>query len=381
MPSSLITGLPGAGKTLRMMQRLKREAEEQAKAAAAGQPTRPLVCIGIDGLEDGPWIVMDDGARWADAPDNSLIFVDEAWKWFGHLQDTRGKPTPPHVLALAEHRHRGIDFVWTSQAPSQIYPFARALIGEHEHVVRKFGTPMCDVYRWGELQEDVKSQAVRDRALTEQWLHPPALYNTYKSATIHTIKPKLPLRVFLVPVCFVVGLVLVYFAWQAVKSIGARQEESTAALVAPAGAVPQGGEAAAAGPASTAKGPAPAYTTAEEYFASFTPVVPGMPWTAPAYRNTPTMEPPELACMSSVDSCTCITIQQGTRWTVGDDTCRHIAVHGVWNPTKRASYGAAASKSDKPAQDREQPREEAPRVVGIRNPQPRVGEPYRPPEG
>ncbi|KFA32064.1 hypothetical protein KWG_0108740, partial [Xanthomonas vasicola pv. vasculorum NCPPB 1381] len=60
--------------------------------------------------------------------------------------------------------HRGLDFVWTTQQPNQLYPFVRGLIGAHTHVVRRFGTKMIDVFRWGELNEEIKSSAKRDLA-------------------------------------------------------------------------------------------------------------------------------------------------------------------------------------------------------------------------
>ena len=116
--------------------------------------------------------MLDDARHWNDkdaegnyiVPNGSLIFVDEAWKWFGHLHDATRQRTPRHVLELAEHRHRGLDFVWTTQQPNQLYPFVRGLIGAHSHVVRRFGTKMLDVYRWGELNEEIKSLAKRDMA-------------------------------------------------------------------------------------------------------------------------------------------------------------------------------------------------------------------------
>ncbi|WP_223903055.1 zonular occludens toxin domain-containing protein, partial [Lactobacillus laiwuensis] len=127
MPIELFTGQPGNGKTALMMERLVAE----AKAA-----NRPIFAVGIDGLDPGLATVLDDARHWNDkdaegnyiVPNGSLIFVDEAWKWFGHLHDATRQQTPRHVLELAEHRHRGLDFVWTTQQPNQLYPFVRGLI-------------------------------------------------------------------------------------------------------------------------------------------------------------------------------------------------------------------------------------------------------------
>ncbi|WP_239499611.1 zonular occludens toxin domain-containing protein, partial [Stenotrophomonas maltophilia] len=187
MPIELFTGQPGNGKTALMMERLV----EEAKAA-----NRPIFAVGIDGLDPGLATVLDDARHWNDkdaegnyiVPNGSLIFVDEAWKWFGHLHDATRQQTPRHVLELAEHRHRGLDFVWTTQQPNQLYPFVRGLIGAHSHVVRRFGTKMLDVYRWGELNEEIKSLAKRDMAQRTTRLLPSQVFGQYKSAEVHTIK-------------------------------------------------------------------------------------------------------------------------------------------------------------------------------------------------
>jgi hypothetical protein len=128
-----------------MVERLSEEAEK-------GE--RPLFAAGVDGLQPGMAAELVDPREWNAVkpgvagdcnctagppghahvvPDGSLIFVDEAWKWFGHLHDASRQATPPHVLQLAEHRHRGIDFVWTTQGPNQLYPFVRPLIADHYH--------------------------------------------------------------------------------------------------------------------------------------------------------------------------------------------------------------------------------------------------------
>src|SRR5690606_6192513 len=129
----------GHGKTSLMVEHLLKEAK--------AKDPRPLVAYGIDGLKPGLATVLKDPREWnavregetchchdtenSEAceshviPNGALIFVDEAWKWFGHLHNATRQSVPPHVLALAEHRHRGIDFVWTMQSPIQIYPFAR----------------------------------------------------------------------------------------------------------------------------------------------------------------------------------------------------------------------------------------------------------------
>ena len=218
MPIECYSGLPGHGKTSLMIERLLKEAGKKNP--------RPLWVAGVDGLKPGLANVLADPTQWNAVkpgetctchqyensepcnahvvPNGSLIFVDEAWKWFGHLQNAQRQATPGHVLQLAEHRHRGIDFVWTFQAPAQIYPFARSMVADHNHVVRRFGSKIIDVFTWAELQDDVKSNSKREIAQRKTRAIPSGVvHDAYKFAGEHTIKRKIPWKVMALPVVLV----------------------------------------------------------------------------------------------------------------------------------------------------------------------------------
>lgn len=338
MPIDLFTGQPGNGKTVQMIQRLLAEAKKAE---------RPLFACGIDGLQPGLATVLHDARHWNDkdadgayiVPDGSLVFVDEAWKWFGHLHDAGRQGTPPHVLALAEHRHRGLDFVWTAQQPNQLYPFVRGLIGSHTHVVRRYGTQFVDLYLWGELQEDVKSAGKRELAQKKTVTLDKSTFDQFKSAEVHTIKRRLPLKVLAFPAIIVAALVIAYVGYQKIKP-----DAITARL-----AGSEGQPAQAGGPASTGtNGKAPVqvqgFRTAAEYIERFTPMIPAIPWTAPAFASREVQSDPVVVCMASDagetadgyrrGSCTCMT-EQGTQYAMPDAQCRYIARRGtVYNPFK-----------------------------------------------
>jgi hypothetical protein len=333
MPIDLYTGQPGNGKTVQLMKRL-------LEAVAEGK--RPVYAAGIDGLEV-PGVEVIDAKRWNDTdmmgnhivPNGAIIFVDEAWKDFGHLQDGTRAPAPPHVLALAEHRHRGIDFVWTTQMANQIFPFARGLIGSHTHVVRRFGTQFIDLYKWGELQEDVKSQSKRDLAQRTTASLDTETFKHYKSAELHTIKRKLPWKVYALP-AIVLGVIIAgFFAYRAIQP-----DNMTRAVAGK----PADGEAVA-GNTSPGKTGEPLYTTAAEYAAAFTPRFATAPWTAPAYDGREVVAKPLLYCISSSygldgnghagkGGCRCIT-EQGTAYQIPVAECRLVVkVGGIYNPFK-----------------------------------------------
>lgn len=355
MPIEIITGKPGNGKTALMMERLLQEA---AKAE------RPLFAAGIDGLRDGLATVLDDPRKWNAirpgepgtcnctagpeghshvVPEGSLIFVDEAWKWFGHLHDASRQATPPHVLQLAEHRHRGIDFVWTAQGPNQIYPFARPLIADHTHVVRRFGTQFIDVFKWEELQEDVKSDGKRSNALRNTRTLPEQAFGAYKSAEVHTIKRRIPWRVVALPGLLIAAVLAAWFAFHALRPanlVGSTDEATGASVLAPAPTSATG----ARGASPEDREP----MTALEYAAAHLPRFATMPHTAPIFDDRAPTADPLLMCMSSEAgtgaagehlpaSCICLT-EQGTKYDISDGECRRVARWGQpYNPYRERS--------------------------------------------
>ena len=341
MPIEIYTGKPGNGKTALMMERLQAEAKK-------GE--RPIFAAGIDGLQPGLATVLDDPRTWNDikpdgtrvVPDGALVFIDEAWTWFGHLHDTSKHANPAHVLALAEHRHRGIDFIWTTQGPNQIYPFARPLIADHYHVVRRFNTSMIDVFKWEELQEDVKSSAKREAADRTTRTLPSSSFGLYTSASVHTMKRKIPWKVWALPVVIVAAVALVWLSVQLLKP------DRMAAHAA------EGPEAAQAAPglsgATAPAGKIRAQLTPAEYVAVHIPRVPAAPWTAPVFDGREVQSQPELFCMSSEASCTCMT-EQGTRYTLPETQCRYMA---RWGPAYNA-YKAPPQRVEQFGQAREQP--------------------------
>ncbi|ALR08749.2 hypothetical protein XFFB_05405 [Xylella fastidiosa] len=345
MPIHVITALPGGGKTAILVEML----EAEAKRAA-----RPIFAAGIDGLQPGLATVLDDPSQWnaRDAsgsyvvPDGSIIFVDEAWKWFGRQYGMGGlrQITPDHVLALAEHRHRGLDFVWTTQqAHKQLYSFVHGLIGRHTFIKRRFGTRFLDVWEWDELVENVNSASNRELSRHKVRTLPKHVYSLYKSAEVHTITARIPLRILLIPLCAVLFFVCVWSAWRSLRpsSIGTtllgQQSPQKAELAEPVGAASR----SSGGPVGV--GQAPRWATAVAYARDHLPRFPTMPWTAPVFDGRSLTADPQLICMSGGEgldaqgkykgaSCTCYT-EQGTRYDLLEAECRRIARLGpVYNP-------------------------------------------------
>jgi hypothetical protein len=351
MPIDVFTGQPGNGKTSFMMERLVSEAKKKNP--------RPLWAGGIDGLAPGLASVLKDPREWNAVkpgetctcddteneepctahvvPNGSLIFIDEAWKWFGHLHDATRQATPLHVLKLAEHRHRGIDFVWTTQMPNQLYPFVRGLIGTHTHVVRRFGTQFVELFRWNELQEDVKSISRRENAVRTTATLPKGNRDKWKSAEEHTIKASIPWRLAVLPLAVVVVIVAGVVVYKRM------QPEAVAESALQSGGSPGlPGDRPGAGGALNAQADI-MYSSPAAYVAAMKPRVEYLPASAPIYDGRQVQAYPEAYCVVSGPGrdaqgewrdggCTCYT-QQMTRVAMHPDACRKIALdRGDFDP-------------------------------------------------
>jgi zona occludens toxin len=346
MPIKLFTGLPGSGKSLSAVEILVAEAKKADR--------RPIYSCGIDGLVEGLAQPLTDPLTWESLPDGSLIVVDEAQKYFPTRRMT--DPTPP-IRALSEHRHRGFDFVLVTQHPTMLDSYVRKLVSEHVHVIRRFGTKFADRYTWGECVDDLQSENMRSKAQRSIWTYPAKLFSTYRSATLHTVKSRMPKRVWVGLAALVLAVVLIGYTYRHLRP-------SVVAHASPATSQAQGGAAAA--PASGGNGsvlngaPINRFHTPEEYVAYFQPRVPGLPWSSQAFDSRKVAAEPDLYCIDvEGEACRCYT-EQMTRYTMDAKLCGLMARNGVYNPFKRpirdtatASTEATRAKDQHQAQDDE----------------------------
>ena len=131
---TLITGVPGAGKSLRAVALV----QDALKAGRA-------VYSDIDGHNaPGVQAAPDD---WRDTPEGSLVVYDEAQRKF----PSTGKPgvaEDERIRALETHRHTGHDIVFITQSPALIHHHIRKLVGRHIHVHRAAGLKRATLYTW-----------------------------------------------------------------------------------------------------------------------------------------------------------------------------------------------------------------------------------------
>ena len=272
----LVTGLPGHGKTLWTLARLKPLAEREQRPVfhASGKPVEGR--IGIPGLAIDGW-QEHDPLRWFDLPPNSYMVVDECQKVFPIRP--RGGVVPEHVAELETHRHGGLDLYLITQHPGLVDSNVRHLCDRHFHIVRKFGTKSATIYEFPTgVQADPFKNRKREGVIRHDWRYPRKVFDWYKSAEVHTVKARLPAKFWLLIAMIVLAPVMLYLAYQRVV-------------------VNHGRSASAAAAARSASSPASAVTktvvfpqdvdasAAAAYLEPYRPRLAGLPFTAPVYDS------------------------------------------------------------------------------------------------
>jgi len=346
MPIRLVTGTPGAGKTLTALQ----EALTQVGVDFSSDddvlrdwgnglvPTRPVYFCNIRGLDkrlptiETPW-------EWESLPDGSLVVVDEAWEYFGkQLRNA----DDPRVLNLAKHRHRGFDFILTTQAPNQLTPAVRDLVGAHVHVTRKFGTQTTIRYEWPHVQSSPNGQTAKANAIEQMWRYPKKVFDLYESATLHTVKRKFPKKVLVAIGLACLAPLLLIGAFAGLWTGFNKTPESDALTGSTVTAEARSGASTDA----VAGDPDVEVITPEQYKLLRTPRFADDIASAPIYDKFEVRDYPRMFCMISGDqrveavSCRCRT-QQMTPIDVEPMTCLNVARNGYWDhrlePQRNAS--------------------------------------------
>lgn len=312
--TTLITGLPGNGKTLYTIDMVKQLSEKEG---------RPVYYHGINELAL-PWTPLEKQEDWPDVPAGSIVVLDEAQKAF--RTRANGAQVPRHVAELETLRHRGITLFLITQHPMLIDNNARRLCGRHVHLVRKFGGQASVVHEWNAVREGCDKPSGRKDSLKKDYKFPKSVYGLYKSAEVHTVKRKIPARVLaIVPLCVAALALLGYVGYRKVYMPMSGESEESKLMKAKSGAAP--GQIAYGTEGDRRARP----LTTAEYIQSYQPRIAGLDYTAPVYDELtkPKRVPVPAACVTFKGGCNCYT-QQGTRLAVGKDQCAQIVQTGFF---------------------------------------------------
>lgn len=228
MTIELVTGVPGAGKTLYTLAKKVRplvgktiSITDEFSGEARDFDRRLMVC-GIRDLllpheivdvavSHDPWESMTrlPGEKPHDVPHvvqnwwlwcqpGDVIVIDECQRVF--RPSAAGQKIPAFIRHLETHRHYGVDLILVTQHPQLIHANVRNLIGHHEHVRRIFGGAGTIVYEWDHCTHPDRTKQAAGRL----WSHDKSAFGLYKSAQVHTkVKHKIPGAVMLAVAGFV----------------------------------------------------------------------------------------------------------------------------------------------------------------------------------
>lgn len=338
---TLITGLPGNGKTLYALQYV---------AAWAKRENRQVWYHGIKGLSaELGWKVIPtqtekiDGEavevpQWWLLPSTSIFLIDEAQNC-GWGVRPRGA-SPEWSKKLETHRHLGIDGVFITQDPGLIDAHDRKLCELHFHVMRTFGMQRAVIHEFRPVRANIQN---RKGSIQTKWPFPKEVYKWYTSAEAHTHKARIPLKVWVfVALCLLLP-VGAWFTWA--KLLDPHRARAVEGPGGAASSVPINSQVAAR---TSAK------ITTAEYVEQQQERIPGLAFSAPVYDDVtkPVEAPYPAACVEMASQgCRCYS-QQATRLQVPDALCKGIVAGGffvAWNQPLRQAVPVREGPPQQPA--------------------------------
>lgn len=268
---------------------------------------------------------------WEKLPAGAVWFVDETQQ----IWPQRGKstPLPEYIKQLSLHGHKDLTIYLITQDAMQVDVHIRRNTNFTLYMTRPLGLKAAKVYTFRDYQEipnDAwrRSQALKLAEQKQTFRYKAKFQDSYVSASAHEhIKPRLPKRLLVLPIAVGVVVYALWSAWSGLRSKALDDPASPTGAVA--AAVVGAGAPTQAAPAASVS----SQTESEAYIARFTPRVPDVPWSAPAYDGFPVKDYPRPLCYIVDWECKCKT-QQATTLNLSDETCRTIATDGAFDPFK-----------------------------------------------
>lgn len=211
---TVLTGTPGAGKTLYAISELLFPLYDFAEGKWKPIPKREEdgsetmverhVYTNINGLLVDHELVQADGDeglhnwhKWAKP--GSLIVVDEFQKIWPPRAN--GSKVPDDVQAFDTHRHMGVDFILITQNAMNVDRHLHGLTGRHLHVRRMANMALAIVYEWDHCSKSL----LYSKSITKHpWRYKKKAFKFYKSSELHTKqKRRLPGAVWFILVALV----------------------------------------------------------------------------------------------------------------------------------------------------------------------------------
>lgn len=336
---TLITGVPGSGKTLSVVSDLAKKVKKEWAGRKIFTHGIPELTIPTEKIPEGHTI--NDMNVWLQYPENngSVVIIDEAQNIFPPRSS--GSKTPELVDWLHVHRHSGVDIILITQMPGRIDKHVRDLVGAHYHIHKTpLGVRMR--YFWDYCENSPKSGMKNARI--EVYKFDKKAFGLYKSAEIHT-KVKTPKSrvLWVIPIALIVFGLTSYMGYSLLSGLGspekADSENSSVSVVD----VPSDDLKKTVKDKSVVAGQEIGGQIAPSQNKNLTedmlkPKIEGMVESKPLYdsiRQVKQLEYP-VACISGGKSgCSCYSSQGTVIKEIDKKTCNDYAKNGMpFNPYK-----------------------------------------------
>lgn len=234
---TLITGIPGSGKTAHVVEMILEELKKERRIYSIGipdliashsvpDPQQPdgIKTFAVDPAGNprtwhkGTWLQIDTYERPPENDDDfttdeieedegsscwkpngngctdkgGLVIIDECQTYFRPRSSS--SKVPDFIAAFEVHRHQGLDFWLLTQSPNLIDANLKRLVSRHIHIhTSGMGKKRLE---WAE-QQDPNNRSSRASANVKPYKPNPKVFDLYRSATAHTkMRIKMPNGVY-----------------------------------------------------------------------------------------------------------------------------------------------------------------------------------------
>lgn len=336
---TLITGVPGSGKTLSVVSDLAKKVKKEWADRKIFTHGIPELTIPTEKIPEGHDV--KDMNVWLQYTENngSVVIVDEAQNIFPPR--SAGSKTPELVEWLHVHRHSGVDIILITQMPGRIDKQVRDLVGAHYHIHKTpLGVRMR--YFWDYCENNPKS-GMRN-ARPEVYKFDKKAFGLYKSAEIHT-KVKTPKSrvLWVIPLALVVFVSTAYMGFKLLTGMAEGKGSDEPSSAPDVSAVShesvkkavEGGSAVSAHEMGRQLSPNQNKNLTSEMLE---PKIQGLVESKPLYDNIRQVRQLEypVACISGGNSgCSCYSSQGTVIKEIDKKTCNDYAKNGLpFNPYK-----------------------------------------------
>lgn len=213
---SIITGLPGAGKTSwlveQVLMKLAAKNWEEKAVDSDGNPVtvKRRLFTNVKGLLlEHELIGEDELNSWPDwVKPGDIIVFDEIQKPWPKVP--AGTKKPKCISELETHRHYGIDIYGLTQHPNLVNDALITLAGQHKHVRKVGNSRFATVYEWDGVS---RTLLYKNSVSKSPWRRGKDVEKMYRSSALHTKQKRtLPTVLWIVLACLI-GLPIGFYQY------------------------------------------------------------------------------------------------------------------------------------------------------------------------